>query len=414
MFTILESCPPINIGFVVHIPNSFSLPAGLQTPFLNIVFDSDTNERFLVKGEVKCEALQHTTTYGIVYKGNPTLSLAHYIQHNVDFNKLALTKFLIRYYSKDYSHIRDVNKAIPLVKWVEYAESLYSIYCGLNWTEINTCKLEQYSNLLYNLTQIEKSGLKIDSKVFGDHFEDARVYDGMVYSKYNPYTITGRPSNAYNRVNFAALPKEDGSRSAFISRFPLGKLVEIDFRSYHVHLVANLLEYKFEHDDIHTYFGEYYFNTKNLTEAQYEQSKTRTFKSLYSNDRPDHPFFNGIRALADLLFQEYTDSGYITSPILHRRIKNIADPNPNKVFNYFMQCYETERNSLVLQEVLDLLEGFTSKVILYTYDSILLDFNMEDGRELLNNLLDTLEKGSYPFSVKVGKNYGNMQAIKQG
>jgi len=35
--------------------------------------------------------------------------------------------------------------------------------------------------------------------------------------KYNPYTITGRPSNAWRGVNYAALNKTDGSRKSFIS-----------------------------------------------------------------------------------------------------------------------------------------------------------------------------------------------------
>ena len=51
--------------------------------------------------------------------------------------------------------------------------------------------------------------------------------DGLVYSEYNPYTTTGRPSNRFGGTNFAALNKTDGSREKYISRFDGGMLVII-------------------------------------------------------------------------------------------------------------------------------------------------------------------------------------------
>ena len=66
-----------------------------------------------------------------------------------------------------------------------------------------------------NLYQIERNGLK--------------TYEKIVYSEYNPYTSTGRPSNRFGGMNFAALNKSDGSREQFISRFNNGVLVEMDF-----------------------------------------------------------------------------------------------------------------------------------------------------------------------------------------
>lgn len=407
---IRSSLPSIERSFVVHIPNSFNIPVALQQGYIDIVFDCDTHDFYIVDNKVDCRGSAYTTTHGRIYKGHPTLALAYYIQHSKALGVIIPT-YITRYYNSDFKHIQDINTKIPIVKLIEYAQEMYAIYNELDWSLINQSNLPLYSDFIYNLQCIEKSGLKVDQDLFREHFERYPYKGDFTYTKYNPYTATGRPSNAYNNINYAALPKEDSTRNTFISRFDQGKLLEVDFKSYHIHLIANLIQYKFEHEDIHTYFGKFYFGTENLTEAQYEESKTRTFKSLYSSNRPDHPFFNEIRALTEILYEEYKNTGCLLTPIFNRKITSISEPNINKVFNYFIQCYETERNASVIQKILTLLEQQESKIILYTYDSILIDFNLLDGRSLLNELLSILTQDSYPFTLKVGDNYGSMKTI---
>ena len=65
------------------------------------------------------------------------------------------------------------------------------------WNTLNQYQnnyIEQYEQhdqtLLENLYQIERNGLK--------------TYEKIVYSEYNPYTSTGRPSNRFGGMNFAA------------------------------------------------------------------------------------------------------------------------------------------------------------------------------------------------------------------
>ena len=50
-----------------------------------------------------------------------------------------------------------------------------------------------------------------------DYFES--VFSVCRYTEYNLYTSTGRPSNKFGGVNFAALNKEDGSRNSFVFIF---------------------------------------------------------------------------------------------------------------------------------------------------------------------------------------------------
>jgi hypothetical protein len=62
-----------------------------------------------------------------------------------------------------------------------------------------------------------------------------------MYTEFNPYTITGRPSSGAARINLNSLNKEDGTRRMIISRHPNGRLVEFDYDSYHIRLIAKLI-----------------------------------------------------------------------------------------------------------------------------------------------------------------------------
>ena len=46
-----------------------------------------------------------------------------------------------------------------------------------------------------------------------------------------------------------------------------------------------------------------------------------------------------------------------------------------------------------------------SKVVLVVYDSILVDFSKEDGRETLDQIRDILQEDNYLVKVQLGKNY---------
>ena len=79
--------------------------------------------------------------------------------------------------------------------------------------------------------------------------------------------------------------------------------------------------------------------------------------------------------------------------------------NPQKLFNYVIQSLETSRNVLILKQVLGFLRTKKTKVALYTYDAILFDFDLEDGKETLENLTKILQQeGKYPVKFKFGNN----------
>ena len=83
--------------------------------------------------------------------------------------------------------------------------------------------------------------------------------------------------------------------------------------------------------------------------------------------------------------------------------------NPNKLFNYLLQASETEYNLHVLNNVNDLLRDYNTNIILYTYDSLLFDYDITDGKELLLKLRDVMNQASkFPVKIKAGVNYHGM------
>ena len=81
--------------------------------------------------------------------------------------------------------------------------------------------------------------------------------------------------------------------------------------------------------------------------------------------------------------------------------------NPQKLFNYFIQAYETEMNSKVLKNILNLLEDYSSKMILYVYDSFLFDIDPSE-----KSLIKQIQKLMvFPSKAKIGRDYHNMRSL---
>ncbi len=124
------------------------------------------------------------------------MNWSYYLQHNKPYDSEQHLTSAHHHYNRLHHDKKNINDLIPLVKHLEYfqpiAQDLFNSYT------------EQDQTLLMNLYQIERNGLK--------------TYEKIIYSEYNPYTATGRPSNRFGGMNFAALNKSDGSRKQFISR----------------------------------------------------------------------------------------------------------------------------------------------------------------------------------------------------
>ena len=316
------------------------------------------------------------------------------------FNEFAVEVF--KGHRSDYIELND---CIPLVKWYEVLKRIPDIQNRQSW-------YRTYSDSIRELGRLEGAGVKVEEEKFIDSFSfnPAYIREGFVYTQYNPYTTTGRPSNRHLNVNYSALNKADGSRELFVSRFEGGTLLQFDYESYHIRLIAKLVGYEFPKGvTAHQHLADLYG-------TDYETAKKITFTYLYGgldDNARRIPFFQKVEGYIRGLYQKFVISGRLTTPLYKREIhfSKIEGATEQKVFNYLLQALETEVNYMKIPKVLDYLSDKKSKMILYTYDAFLIDTHPSERNGILNHLPTVMEEGGFPVRAYEGSNYNNLVVI---
>ena len=297
--------------------------------------------------------------------------------------------------------IRDgLGKSIPIMKWGEVLREIvgeWDVKHTNNWVDETMIPL---------LSDIERSGIKVDTEKFIDRWKDNRKHiatteqGNVVYTEYNPYTITSRPSNRHGGVNFSALNKKDGSRAAFIPSDD-SLFLQFDYDAYHVRIIGKLIKYKLPDTSVHQWLADQYG-------CDYGESKGRTFRILYggvSDEDRKIPFFDKVDTFIRKMQEEAIKNGYIQTP-KGRKIPLgwIEQPNGQKFFNYLLQATETEFNIEVMDKLKK--EGLPLP-ILYTYDSFLFEFDNSEV-ETIKKIKSVLESFGFPVKADWGKDYSKI------
>ena len=293
---------------------------------------------------------------------------------------------------------KDVNRLIPVVKHYEYCETIFRDLKPFNLTcDDFYCKwFNKKASIVFSA--IEASGLKVDKELFEQHFHP--IEDDFVYTQYNLKTLTTRPSNSFNGVNYAALNKDTGARQCFIPRNDL--LVELDISAYHPSLLANLVDYDFGGEDVHAAFAKMY-------KVDYKKAKELTFKQLYGGvfeQYKDLEFFQRVKIYTDDLWENFQKHGWIEAPnsgYIYSE-ENLTDMKPQKLLNYVLQNLETSTNVLILWEILKLLRGKKTKLVLYTYDAFLFDVAKEE-KQLIKEIQKLIKGFKLNTKMSYGTNY---------
>ena len=307
------------------------------------------------------------------------------------------------------------NKLIPICKHAEkYNAFIKSNSKLLKSNVFETSYYKFYNNHVNRIfSKLEWTGVKIDEDALAKHFtlddKNMSVYESKLYLHYNLFTATGRPSNAFNGINLGALPKGDNSR-AFIKPGN-SVLVEFDYDSYHPRILANLINYSFEEEDIHSHLGRMYFDVEELTPEQYSASKSLTFKLLYTSSQEyEHiEFFKKVKDYKEKLWIDYKSKGYLEAILSKRPIKNIE--SKTQILPYLLQNYETERNVVVMNSINQLLHDKASRFIMYTFDSFLFDIDAGEGKGLIKKIKELLNTEGFTVSTKFGEDYANLEEI---
>jgi len=305
------------------------------------------------------------------------------------------------YFYRQHYFRNNVNSLIPISKHYEKWESIYLII-----EQYLDNKIDQYFDYEYTgiFKSIEENGIKISPSKFKNYFEtnhdDFSITKNKIHTKFNLYNITTRPSNAFNNINFAALPKENGARQSFVASNDF--LVEFDFSAYHPSIIAKLINYDLG-DKPYQHLAE-------IMGVNEDEAKEITFQNLYGGVKSElrnKPYFKDIISLTDQIWNDFNYGGYVLIGGNRKLTKaNITDPSPQKLLNYLIQSKETENNVKILTDLFNYLEDKQTKIVMYTYDSILFDFSKHDTKQCLVDIKSIIEKNGFKTKFKHGKDYG--------
>ena len=243
-------------------------------------------------------------------------------------------------------------------------------------------------------------GLRVDPQKFFDRW-DAKTHakhlnHDIIYTEYNPYTITARPSNRHGGINFGALNKEDGTRAVFIPRQDHA-FIQFDYDAYHIRIMAKMVDFKIPNPSGHAWLAEQYG-------CSYEESKLRTFQNIYGGIKDTHiPFFYEIDKFIQTFWRNTQKTGFIQTPNRRIPLEFVENPNPQKVFNYLLQSMETELNMGILGELIQ--AGVCP--ILYQYDSFLFEVTQME-KNCIPMIQEIIESKGFPVKMSMGLRYSEL------
>jgi hypothetical protein len=310
------------------------------------------------------------------------------------------------YYTQHY-YLPNVNCLIPISKHYEEWENTFNIVAPIIASFIPndqfTFNNEHATNVFY---QLESSGIKLNKDCFIDYYQgrlphpEFNLSRGKIYTHYNLYTTTSRPSNTFNSVNFAALNKDDGERMCYMPENDM--FIEMDFQGYHPRLIGEMVEWHFPKDkNTYELLGQ-------LLNVSQQDAKELTFKQLYGGVWSEYqykPFFKDVNMFIDDMWNTYQYGKYYETE--NRIFMPDVNMTQAKLFNYIVQSKETSTNIKLLGKLFDYLKNKKTKVVLYTYDAFLFDYSKEDG-DILQDIVNMLE---YPVTIKQGNTYHGLTKI---
>jgi len=420
----LDKLGPFNDCFVQFIQQNDNYHPKLSP--LSLIYVRDITQH---KGYILC--LDHNESFSLPYQETLNWLLGNTDRLFVLNKKEALYHFLYpdklydinfiehpdltgiftschTFYYRQHTANPITNKLIPISKHYEECELMFNIVLPI---------IQQYrsNNVVYAFNNgpltrvfyaIESNGIKVDKQCFIDaygkdlQYPQLNLSKGRIYSQYNLYTLTGRPSNTYNSINFAALDKNNGERSCY--RPTNDKFIEFDIQGYHPRILGDMIDFNFGDKNTYELLSE-------LLNVTPQEAKELTFKQLYGGvwkEYRNQPFFKDIVTLTDSIWDEYQ---YGKQYATRNRIFTLdKDMTQSKLLNYIIQSHETSNNVVMLDNILNYLRDKQTKLVLYTYDAFLFDYAEKDGKELLLTLKDMIP---YPINIKQGKTYHGLEKI---
>jgi len=321
--------------------------------------------------------------------------------NNVDIIKLKIFN--------NYKKIINSNDLYPIPSFIkllnEVSYDIINNYNKLNYY-INSNEFNSYNNNIINaLSDVELNGIYVDSS-----FKELISYNNLIYQTINIYHPAGRMSSITNGFNFFSMQKTTEYAKHIKSRYGSdGKLLLIDFKAFHLYLISNLINYKFN-EYPYNYIAKCILGDKEeLTPDIIKEIKKVTFKNLYGdvNELRDIDFFKEVIKFKTEVWDYYKCNNSINTLIYNRKF-NIKNPNMNNVYNNLLQSYEFETVIDIIIKLNEYLKPYKTKLILNIYDSFIFDFNIKDGKNLVYKLIEIIKSELYDVSVKFSDDFANL------
>lgn len=347
-------------GFIFCINHSESLSLELNDVFIFLL--SETKKLF-------CQNKKVTLYY---YKNSDKVYDVSFIEIP-DLEKI--NNNCINYFYNKYPNNPLINRIIPISKHYEFEEEKFKTLKPIIKRYNEDDFKYQFNNgaLIQAFWNIEQQGIKIDKNKYLEYFNNIQypeynISKGKIYTSYNLYNKTGRPSNHFNGINFSALQKDNGERNLLIPEHDL--FIEIDVSAYHPRLAAKQIGFEFPQNiDVYDYLN---------------MSKQEVFTNIYgyiTEENKTKPFFKELNEW-----------------MIETKINN-------KQLSHLLQMVETNNNVKIIQKIHEYLSDKHTKLVHYLYDSFLLDYSKEDGdiEQEINKIIE------YPTKTKRGTAYGNLK-----
>lgn len=313
--------------------------------------------------------------------------------------------------SRDLIKDPDINKITPIGLLMDSINREFIKYYSYI-TEIPEEGFKYLNNKITPLFYLlERNPIHINTEKFIEYYSiedlNLNIKDNKVYTRYNIYNKTTRPTNSFNQVNFLAIPKTLQARSLYKPQNDY--FFEYDYDGYHLRLIGNEVGYKFTDESAHKQLAQHILKKENISEEEYSEIKQTNFQAIYGNIKKEYrdmEFYKLLRGYIESTWEEFNKKGFIENKTTKVRIKKGKEQfTETKLFNYMVQSIETSNNVEVLLQLLNTFKGKQSKIVLYTYDSIIIDACIEDGKDFFNQVVEIMEQGNkFKINRKVSKN----------
>lgn len=302
---------------------------------------------------------------------------------------------LYEYYQYLYPHLSNIYDIVPKIKILEhfrlYTNKYLELFDYLGFEIPNG--FEFYNDKVSKVfSELEQNPILVDSSIF----PRVDILEGdYLYSDYNIYNKWSRPTNVIDGFNLTSISSSDGTRKSILPTNDV--LLEFDYKSYQINLLANIIGYEFETSDIYKELSSIY-KTDSISEAK-KKTMYYLFADLDNNPFPDSKFFKKFFDFKKSLTTFVAPSG-----------KKLELEGSNKDIPRILQVVETEKNVLILEQIQEYLKDKESRLVLYFYDSFVIDFSKTDGKSTILKIKEIVQYNA-PCTIKYGKNYQDMELL---